>query len=51
MDIQPGSSGSPVFDAGGRLVAIVKGRYRGTSTVGFLIPMETVYAFLLNHED
>jgi serine protease Do len=51
MDIFPGSSGSPVFDARGRLVAVVKGRYRGTSTVGFLIPLETVYAFLLNHED
>lgn len=48
MDIFPGSSGSPVFDASGRLVAVVKGRYRGTSTVGFLIPLETVYAFLLN---
>jgi serine protease Do len=48
MDIFPGSSGSPVFDARGRLVAVVKGRYRGTSTVGFLIPLETVYAFLLN---
>lgn len=48
MDIFHGSSGSPVFDAGGRLVAVVKGRYRGTSTVGFLIPLETVYAFLLN---
>jgi len=51
MDIFPGSSGSPVFDARGRFVAVVKGRYRGTSNVGFLIPLETVYAFLLNHED
>ena len=50
MDIHPGSSGSPVFDARGRLVAMVKGRYRGTSTVGFLIPLETIYAFLLNHD-
>ncbi len=49
MNILPGSSGSPVFDARGRLVAMVKGRYRGTSTVGFLIPLETIYAFLLNH--
>jgi len=51
MDIYPGSSGSPVFDARGRLVAMVKGRYRGTSTVGFLIPLETIYAFLLNHDE
>ena len=51
MDIFPGSSGSPVFDVQGRLVAMVKGRYRGTSTVGFLIPLETIYAFLLNHSD
>ena len=51
MNIHPGSSGSPVFDARGRLVAIVKGRYRGTSHVGFLIPLETIYAFLLNHDE
>ena len=47
MDIFPGSSGSPVFDDQGRLVAMVKGRYRGTSTVGFLTPVETIIAFLL----
>jgi serine protease Do len=46
MDIFPGSSGSPVFDARGHLVAMVKGRYRGTSTVGFLTPLETIIAFL-----
>ena len=48
MNIHPGSSGSPVFDAQGQLVAMVKGRYRGTSTVGFLRPLETIIAFLLN---
>ncbi|WP_319407314.1 serine protease [uncultured Desulfosarcina sp.] len=48
MDIYPGSSGSPVFDARGQLVAMVKGRYRGTSTVGFLTPLETIIAFLLS---
>lgn len=48
MAIYPGSSGSPVFDERGRLVAMVKGRYRGTSTVGFLTPLETIIAFLLN---
>jgi serine protease Do len=48
MEIYPGSSGSPVFDAQGQLVAMVKGRYRGTTTVGFLTPLETIIAFLLN---
>ena len=46
MEILPGSSGSPVFDAEGNLVGVVKGRYRGTETVGFLIPLETVIEFL-----
>ena len=45
MQIQPGSSGSPVFDAQGNLVAIVKGRYRGTESVGFLIPLATIIEF------
>ena len=51
MNIYPGSSGSPVFDAQGQLVAMVKGRYRGTSTVGFLTPLETMIAFLLNESE
>ena len=46
MEIQPGNSGSPVFDNGGNLVALVKARYRGTSTVGFLIPLETIIHFV-----
>lgn len=46
MEILPGSSGSPVFDVKGNLVGIVKGRYRGTVSVGFLIPMETLKDFL-----
>lgn len=46
MIIQPGSSGSPVFDGNGALVAIIKGRYRGTGTTGFLIPLETIMDFL-----
>jgi serine protease Do len=45
MHIHPGSSGSPVFDVQGNLVAIVKGRYRGTDSVGFLIPLETIIDF------
>ncbi|MEA1946103.1 MAG: serine protease [Thermodesulfobacteriota bacterium] len=46
MTIHPGSSGSPVFDINGNLVAIIKGRYRGTESVGFLIPFETLLSFL-----
>ncbi len=46
MEIHHGSSGSPVFDADGRLVAMVKGRHRGTATIGFLTPLETIIAFL-----
>lgn len=46
MDIQPGSSGSPVFDGEGNLVAMVKGRYRGVSSTGFLIPLATMLDFL-----
>jgi serine protease Do len=45
MEIHPGSSGSPVFDVEGNLAAIVKGRYRGTDSVGFLIPIETIVEF------
>jgi serine protease Do len=48
MTINPGSSGSPVFDAQGQLVAMIKGRFRGTSTVGFLTPLETIIEFLLD---
>ena len=46
MKIHPGSSGSPVFDAQGNLVALVKGRFRGTDSLGFLIPFETIVEFL-----
>lgn len=46
METLPGSSGSPVFDGQGNLVAIVKGRYRGTETVGFLIPLDTILEFI-----
>ena len=46
MEIVPGNSGSPVFDSQGNLAALVKGRYRGTSSVGFLIPLETIIHFL-----
>ena len=46
MQIHYGNSGSPVFDEKGNLVAMVKGRYRGTTSVGFLIPLETIIQFL-----
>ena len=46
MHITHGSSGSPVFDSQGRLAAIVKGRFRGTDSVGFLIPFEIILQFL-----
>ena len=34
------------FDSQGNLAAVVKGRYRGTDSVGFLIPFETISEFL-----
>lgn len=46
MEIHHGNSGSPVFDVAGNFVAMVKGRFRGTSSVGFLIPLETIIHFL-----
>lgn len=44
--IEPGSSGSPVLDERGRLAGVIKGRYRGTDVVGFLIPFETLLYFM-----
>jgi serine protease Do len=46
MSVFQGNSGSPVFDEQGNLVGIVKGRYRGTDSIGFLIPLETILEFL-----
>ncbi|MCX8117575.1 MAG: serine protease [Desulfobacterota bacterium] len=46
MEIQPGSSGSPVFDREGHLVGMIKGRYRGVSGIGFLIPVSTLADFM-----
>jgi serine protease Do len=46
METRPGSSGSPVFDGDGNLIGVIKGRYRGTDSVGFLIPPKTVREFL-----
>lgn len=46
MEIRPGHSGSPVFNGAGNLVGVVKGRYRGTDYVGFMIPLDTITEFL-----
>jgi serine protease Do len=46
MKIYPGSSGGPVFDANGKIVAVVKGRFKGTDSIGFLIPFETIMEFI-----
>lgn len=41
-----GSSGSPVVDKNGLLVGVVKGRFRGAASRGFLIPLDTVRSFV-----
>jgi serine protease Do len=46
MDVSPGDSGGPVFDTEGRLVGVVKGRFRGAWSRGFLIPINTLREFL-----
>ncbi|UCH80857.1 MAG: trypsin-like peptidase domain-containing protein [Nitrospiraceae bacterium] len=46
IETRPGSSGSPVFDAEGNLVGVVKGSYRGTESIGFIISMRTVLDLL-----
>ena len=46
MKVYPGSSGSPVFDAFGNLVAVIKARHKGTDSLGFLIPYETIISFV-----
>jgi serine protease Do len=46
MNIYPGSSGSPVFDERGKLIGIIKGHRRGANNIGFLIPFETIVAFM-----
>jgi serine protease Do len=45
METLPGSSGSPVFDKEGNLIGLIKGRYRGTDSTGFLIPPQTLKEF------
>jgi serine protease Do len=46
MVVEPGSSGSPVFDTEGNLVAIVKGRLKGDNLSGLLIPLQTIISFI-----
>lgn len=46
METPHGTSGGPVFDTHGNLVGVVKGRYRGTSSRGFIITVETLIDFL-----
>jgi serine protease Do len=46
MKVFLGDSGSPVFEKQGNLVGIVKCRYRGTDSIGFIIPLETIAEFL-----
>ncbi|HQT97589.1 MAG TPA: serine protease [Thermodesulfobacteriota bacterium] len=46
METIPGSSGGPAFDAVGNLAGLVKGRFRGTKDLGYLIPAGTVLEFL-----
>lgn len=48
MSVEPGSSGSPVFDEEGNLVALVKGRLKGNNFSGLLIPLETIVSFIKN---
>jgi serine protease Do len=46
MIVEPGSSGSPVFDTKGNLVAMVKGRLKGDNLSGLFIPLETIISFI-----
>lgn len=46
MVVEPGSSGSPVFDSSGRLAGVIKGRLRNDHHEGFIIPLDTVREFL-----
>ncbi len=48
MPVYHGSSGSPVFDDNGHLVGMVKGKYRHTENIGFVIPFETLMTFINN---
>ena len=47
LETPRGSSGSPVFDREGRFLGMIKGRYRGNQSIGFVIPHETIVKFLI----
>jgi len=42
----PGSSGGPAFDENGNLIGMVKGNYRGSDSIGFIITLNTIIDFL-----
>jgi serine protease Do len=46
MEVEPGSSGSPVFDSKGDLVGVVQGRLKTDHNSGLLIPVETIITFV-----
>lgn len=46
LDVAPGDSGSPVFDSDGILAGVVKGKFRGGWSRGFVIPTNTLKEFL-----
>jgi serine protease Do len=51
LEVQPGGSGSPVFDKDGSLVGVVKGRHREADDLGFILPLEAVVDFLQEYFD
>lgn len=51
IEVEPGSSGSPVFDNEGALVGVIKGRHREDVHLGFVIPLEIVVEFLQEYFD
>lgn len=51
LEVQPGGSGSPVFDKDGSLVGVVKGRHREAGDLGFILPLEVIVDFLQEYFD